>query len=230
MWLLQLSADDWQALWLSLQLAGVSTLLLIILCLPLAWWIARGRSLGRQSALALSALPIALPPTVLGFYLLLFLGKNGPLGAMTNGGFAFSFTGIVIASLLYSLPFVLHPLVTTFRSISRSELAAAATLGAGPWDRARWIIFPQAWPGILSAAVLGFAHTLGEFGVIIMIGGSIPGETQVASVAIFEYVESGQSAQAHSLAMSLVLMCLGLLAVVYGLDYWRGRRYQNPGD
>ena len=132
-----------------------------------------------------------------------------------------------MGSMLYSLPFVLHPLVNTFRAINRNELDAAATLGAGPWYRMRHVIIPQSWPGIVSAAVLGFAHTLGEFGVIVMIGGSIPRETQVASVMIFEYVESGKSEQAHALSLSLVLICLCLLITVYGIDYWRGRRYQT---
>ncbi len=223
----ELTPEDWQALWLSFQLASMSTGLLVILCLPWAWWIARGRSIGRQSSLALSALPLALPPTVMGFYLLLFLGKKGPLHGIIGEGLAFSFSGIVMGSMLYSLPFVLHPLVNTFRAINRNELDAAATLGAGPWYRMRHVIIPQSWPGIVSAAVLGFAHTLGEFGVIVMIGGSIPKETQVASVMIFEYVESGQSEQAHALSLSLVLICLCLLITVYGIDYWRGRRYQT---
>ena len=222
MWPFNLRAEDWEALWVTFQLAAVSTLLLVLICLPLAWWM-DGRSPTRQAAQALSALPLALPPTVMGFYLLLLLGSNGPIAGLTGQTFAFSFTGIVIGSICYSLPFVLHPLITTFRKLDGQLLDAAASLGAGPADRLWSIILPQSWTGIISACVLGFAHTVGEFGVIVMIGGSIPGETQVASVAIFEYVESGQHEQAHALAAVLVCICLGLLALVYGIDYRRKR-------
>lgn len=218
-----LGVEDWGALWLTFQLAAVTTLALVACCLPLAWWLGRGRSLARQGVAALSALPLVLPPTVMGFYLLLLLGANGPIAAVFGRGLAFSFPGLVIGSMLYSLPFVLQPLVNAFRSLDDDVLDAAATLGAGPLDRFLTVALPQSWPGLLSASVLGFAHTVGEFGVVVMIGGSIPGETLVASVQIFEYVESSRPHHAHGLAAVLVATCMVLLAVVYGLEWWRGR-------
>jgi len=221
-----LPAEDWQALWLTMQLAAVTTLLLLLVCLPLAWWLGRGRSLLRQGVTAVSALPLVLPPTVLGFYLLLLLGAQGPVAAVWGRGLAFSFEGLVIGSMCYSLPFVLQPLTNAFREVDQAVLEAAASLGAGPLDRFWSIALPQAWPGLLSAAVLGFAHTTGEFGVVMMIGGSIPNETLVSSVAIFEYVESSRPTQAHGLAAVLVGLCFVLLLLVYGLEWWRGRRRQ----
>jgi molybdate transport system permease protein len=221
-----LQTADWQALWLTLQLATVTTVLLVLLCLPVAWWLGRGRSLARHGVLALSALPLVLPPTVMGFYLLLLLGAQGPVAGLLGQGLAFSFTGLVVGSMLYSLPFVLQPMTNAFREIEPDVLAAAASVGAGPLDRFCTIALPQAWPGLLSACVLGFAHTVGEFGVVVMIGGSIPGRTLVASVAVFEYVESSQGGRAHGLALVLVGLCLCLLLGIYGLDWWRGRRVQ----
>ncbi|MFW5829999.1 MAG: molybdate ABC transporter permease subunit [Planctomycetota bacterium] len=219
-----LADADWQALLLTFRLAAVTTLLLLLVCLPVAWWLGRGRSLTRQGIAALSALPLVLPPTVMGFYLLLLLGAHGPVAGLLGHGLAFTFTGIVIGSMLYSLPFVLQPLTNAFRAIDQDVLDAAASLGAGPFDRFCTIALPQAWPGLLSAAVLGFAHTVGEFGVVVMIGGSIPGETLVGSVQIFEYVESSRPEQAHALAAVLVAICLLLLLLVYGVEWWRGRR------
>lgn len=218
-----LTASDWQALWLTMQLAAVTTVLLVLVCLPVAWWLGRGRSLSRQAVNAVTALPLVLPPTVMGFYLLLLLGANGPLAALFGQGLAFSFTGIVIGSMLYSLPFVLQPMANAFRSLDQDVLDAAASLGGKPFDRFWTIALPQAWPGILTAAVLGFAHTVGEFGLIVMLGGSIPGETLVASVAIFEYVESSQPDRAHGLAAVLVGFSLVMLLCIYGVQWWRER-------
>ncbi|HEY9032547.1 MAG TPA: molybdate ABC transporter permease subunit, partial [Pseudomonadales bacterium] len=175
-----LTAADWQAVWLTLKLATLVTMLLLLIGTPLAWWLARTRSVWRGPVSALVALPLVLPPTVLGFYLLLALGPNGPLGQLTQtlglGLLPFSFSGLVLASLLYSLPFVVQPVQNAIEAMGERPLEVAATLGAGPWDRFFTVVLPQAKPGLLTAAVLGFAHTVGEFGVVLMIGGNIPGE------------------------------------------------------
>jgi len=218
------SPADWQALWVSVKLALISTTLLLMLCTPLAWWLARRRRRGQALLEALLALPLVLPPTVLGFYLLLWLGPNGPGGLVAGlwgaHSLAFTFTGLVLGSVLYSLPFVLQPLKNAFLAIDQDTLDMAATLGAPPWDRFRNVVLPLARPGYLSAAVLGFAHTLGEFGVVLMIGGSLSGQTRVASVALYEHVEVGDYAQAHQLALVLVLMSVVLL---WGLFRWQRR-------
>lgn len=219
-----LTPADWHALALTLRLAGLTTVLLLVVSLPLAWWLGRGNSAGRALVHSLVALPLVLPPTVLGLYLLLVLGAQGPVGALVPGGLAFTFTGLVIGSMCYSLPFVVQPLVTGFAALEQEVLDAAASLGAGPIDRFCRVALPQIWPSLLGALVLGFAHTIGEFGVVVMIGGSLPGETLVASVAIFEYVESGRIDQAHDLALVLLGLSGGLLLIVYGLDWWRRRR------
>lgn len=219
-----LSHTDIQALWLTLQLAGVTTLFLVLACLPVAWWLGRGHSACRTLGNTIVALPIVLPPTVMGFYLLLFLGTNGPVGWVLGRGLAFTFTGLVIGSMIYSLPFVVQPLRNSFAAIDQEVLDAAASLGAGPVDRFVTVALPQASPGILSACVLGFAHTVGEFGVVVMIGGSIPGQTLVASVAVFEYVESSRPDAAHGLALMLLGICFVLLMLVYTLEWWRHRR------
>lgn len=217
-----LSADDFQALWLTLRLATVSTVVLLILGTPLAWWLARTTSMARGIVEALVALPLVLPPTVLGFYLLLLLGANGPLGstldALGLAPLAFSFTGLVIGSVVYSLPFVVQPVRDAFVRVGSRPLEVAATLGAGPWTRFLHVALPLARPGLLTGAVLGFAHTLGEFGVVLMIGGNIPGETRVASIAIYDHVESLEYGAAHGLSLVLLLLSFSLLLAIYGLN------------
>ncbi|UWN52161.1 Molybdenum transport system permease protein ModB [Alcanivorax sp. ALC70] len=221
---MNVSPADWQALWVSVRLALISTGLLLVICTPLAWWLARRRRPGQALLESVLALPLVLPPTVLGFYLLLWLGPDGPgdLLARLWGGhsLAFTFTGLVIGSVIYSLPFVLQPLKNAFAAIDRDTLDMAATLGAPPWDRFRNVVMPLARPGYLSAAVLGFAHTLGEFGVVLMIGGSLAGETRVASVALYEHVEVGDYARAHHLALVLVVLSVAML---WGLFRWQRR-------
>lgn len=208
---------DLSALMLTLKLASVTTLILLVICTPIAWWLANSKWRYKFVFEALLALPLILPPTVLGFYLLLFLGVNGPL-AWNGNGLAFSFTGLVIGSLVYSFPFVVQPLQNAFMAIGRRPIEVASTLGASPLDTLWNVILPLAKPGILSAAVLGFAHTLGEFGVVLMIGGNIPGETQVVSIAIYEHVESIQYAQAHTLSALLLVLSFVMLLAVYGLN------------
>jgi molybdate transport system permease protein len=207
------------ALWLTLKLAAFSTAILLVLGTPLAWWLARSRWRFRFLLEALVALPLVLPPTVLGFYLLIALGPNGPVGALAQrlGGqhLAFTFTGLVVGSVIYSLPFVVQPLQNAFANVGRRPLEVAATLRASPLDRFFTVALPLARPGYLTAAVLGFAHTLGEFGVVLMIGGSIPGETRVLSIAIYEQVEALQYGQAHLLSGGLLLLSFVLLVCVY---------------
>jgi molybdate transport system permease protein len=213
---------DLLALVLTLKLALVSTIVLLMLGTPLAWWLARTRWRYKFIPEALVALPLVLPPTVLGFYLLLALGPDGPIGRLSQalGGhsLAFTFTGLVIGSVVYSLPFVVQPLQDAFASVGRRPLEVAATLRASPWDRFFTIAVPLARPGFLTATVLGFAHTLGEFGVVLMIGGNIPGQTRVASIAIYDRVEGLQYAQAHGLAAALLSISFVLLVSVYALN------------
>ena len=212
---------DITALLITLKLALVSTTVLLILGTPLAWWLARTRWRFKFIPEAIVALPLVLPPTVLGFYLLLLLGTDGWLGQLTmaTGGrpLAFTFTGLVIGSVIYSLPFVVQPLQDAFSAAGRRPMEVAATLGAGPVDRFFSVAVPLARPGFLTAAVLGFAHTVGEFGVVLMIGGNIPGQTRVASIAIYDHVESLEYTQAHWLAGSLLLASFLMLVLVYGI-------------
>lgn len=212
-----LNEADLTALAITLKLALVSTLILLLLGIPIAWWLARSNNKCKFIFEALIALPLVLPPTVLGFYLLLALGPHGPLASLT-GPLAFTFTGLVIGSVFYSMPFVIQPLQVAFQAVGQRPLEVAATLGASPLDRFFTVALPLARPGLLTAAVLGFAHTLGEFGVVLMIGGNIPGETQVASIAIYDHVESLEYIQAHWLAGLLLLLSFALLTVVYGLN------------
>ncbi|MCK0152372.1 molybdate ABC transporter permease subunit [Alcanivorax sp. S6407] len=220
-----LSSADWLALWVSVQLSLVTVILLLLICTPLAWWLARRQWPGQSLVEASLALPLVLPPSVLGFYLLLMLGPNGPGGwfAQLAGwrSLAFSFPGLVIGSLVYSLPFVLQPLKNAFATLDNNQLAMASVCGASPRDRFFSLVLPQARLGYLSAAMLGFAHTLGEFGVVLMIGGSLPGETRVASVALYEHVEAGDYSNAHRLAAVLLVMSLVML---WGLFRWQRRR------
>ena len=220
---------DWSAIRLTLELATVTTLLLLALGAPLAWWLARTRSIAKPLAVALVAMPLVLPPTVLGFYLLLLLGPQGPVGQLTQslglGLLPFTFAGLVVGSMLYSLPFVVQPLQQAFEAIPERTLEAAATLRAGPWDRFFTVALPLARPGLLTASVLGFAHTVGEFGVVLMIGGNIPGATRVLSVAIYEHVEATEFADAHRLAAGMVVFAL---LVLVALQFAR-RRPREPG-
>lgn len=217
-----LTDADLSALLVTLQLAGLTTLILLLIGTPLAWWLARTRWRGKPAIEALVALPLVLPPTVLGFYLLVLLGANGPLG---EHALAFTFTGLVIGSVFYSLPFVVQPLQGAFTAIDRSYLEAAATLRASPRDTFFSVVVPLARPGFLTATVLGFAHTVGEFGVVLMIGGNIPGSTQVLSIAIYEHVENLEYAQAHWISGGLLLLSFTLLLTVYGLN----RRFKVVG-
>jgi molybdate transport system permease protein len=216
-----LTEDDLSALWLTFQVASLTTVLLLLLGTPLAWWLARTRSRWKGICNAVVALPLVLPPTVLGFYLLVLLGPNGPVGGLMAGlglsPLPFTFSGLVVASVLYSLPFVVQPLQTAFAAIGKQPLEAAATLRAGPWDTFFSVVMPLAKPGFLAAAILGFAHTVGEFGVVLMIGGNIPGKTRVLSVQIYNHVEALEYDQAHWLAGGLLLFSFVVLIVMYGL-------------
>ena len=217
-----LNEADLTALAITLKLALVSTLILLLLGTPLAWWLARTRWRFKFIPEAIVALPLVLPPTVLGFYLLIALGPHGPVGGLLEslGGrpLAFTFTGLVIGSIIYSMPFVIQPLQDAFSAIGRRPMEVAATLRASPLDRFFTVAVPLARPGFFTAAVLGFAHTIGEFGVVLMIGGNIPGETRVASIAIYDHVEGLEYAHAHWLSGALLLLSFLLLLVVYGVN------------
>lgn len=212
---------------LTLRLAAVSTAVLLVLGTPLAWWLAGGPSLPRTAVEALVALPLVLPPTVLGFYLLLLLGPQGAVGRLWEslGGarLVFSFGGLVVGSVVYSLPFVVQPLHNAFQAVDARLLEAAATLRAGPWDRFRSIVVPLARRGFLTAAVLAFAHTVGEFGIVLMIGGAVPERTRVLSVAVFEHVERLEYGEAHRLSAALVAFSFAVLVAVYAWNRRGGR-------
>ena len=213
---------DFTALAITLQLAAVTTLILLVLGTPLAWWLARTRWRYRFVIESVIALPLVLPPTVLGFYLLIALGPNGPIGGLmqTFGlqPLAFTFTGLVIGSVFYSLPFVVQPIQAAFKAVGNRPLEVAATLRASPLDAFFTVAIPLAKPGLLTAAVLGFAHTLGEFGVVLMIGGNIPGETQVLSIAIYEHVEALEYGRAHWLSGMLLVLSFVMLMSLYALN------------
>lgn len=213
-----LSSDDWAAIWLTAKLAALTTVILLILATPLAWWLARSQSLASKLIAAVVTLPLVLPPTVLGFYLLLALGSQGPVGQLTQalglGLLPFTFGGLLVASLIYSLPFAVQPLQQAFQAIGAGPLETAATLRASPRDTFFSVVLPLARPGLLTAAVMSFAHTVGEFGVVLMIGGNIPRETRLISVQLYDRVEALEYAQAHWLAGGLLLFSfLVLLAV-----------------
>ena len=212
----------WEPVWLTLKLAGVTTAVLLVVGTPIAWWLARSNHWVRQPIAAVVALPLVLPPTVLGFYLLVLMGPKGMVGQLTEqlglGLLPFTFEGLVIASVIYSLPFTVQPLQNAFGSINQQLLEVASTLRASPRDRFFSIVVPLARPGFLTAGVLTFAHTIGEFGVVLMIGGNIPGETKVLSVAIYDHVESLEYTQAHWLAAGMVVFSFVVLVTLYSLN------------
>jgi molybdate transport system permease protein len=212
----------WSPIALTLQLALVTTVLLLIIGTPIAWWLARSNARWKEIIATIVAMPLVLPPTVLGFYLLLLLGPGGPGGAIAGlygaKTLAFTFGGLVIGSVIYSMPFVVQPIRNAFEAIGERPLEVAATLRASPSDRFWSIAVPLARPGILTGAVLGFAHTVGEFGVILMIGGNIPGQTRVLSVAVYDLVENQQWTQAHILAGGMVLFAFCVILAVMMID------------
>ncbi len=225
-----LDADDLQALRLTAELASVTTALLLVLGTPIAWWLARTRSRLKGAVAALVALPLVLPPTVIGFYLLMLMGPEGPVGRFTSmlgwGLLPFTFWGLVVASILHSLPFVVQPLHQAFEALGTRPLEVAATLRASPWDRFVTVALPLARPGFLTAAVLGFAHTVGEFGVVLMIGGNIPGATRVLSVALYGHVEAMDYGKAHLLAAGLAGFGFAVMFLLYFLN---GRALRSQG-
>lgn len=208
-----------QAIWLTVKLSAVVTLILLLVGTPIAWWLARTHSMLKPPVAALVALPLVLPPTVIGFYLLLALGPNGFGGRLTEwlgiGLLPFTFWGLVLASVLYSLPFMVQPLQGAFEAVGRRPLEVAATLGATPLDAFFTVALPMARPGFLTASVMTFAHTVGEFGVVLMIGGNLPGETRLASVQIYDYVEAMQYANAHQLAAVMVAFSFIVLLALH---------------
>ena len=217
---------DLGPLWLSLALAGITTVILLLVGTPIAWWLAGSQSRLRPAIEAITALPLVLPPTVLGFYLLLVLGPASPIGGfwleITGEALTFSFAGLVVASVIYSLPFMVQPLQNAFEAIGRGPLEAAATLRASPRDAFFSVAMPLARRGFITAAVLTFAHTIGEFGVVLMVGGNIPGETRVISIAIYEHVETLNYGAAHILSAGLILFAFLVLVLVYAIR--RGNR------
>ena len=223
-----LSGSDWQALWLTARLAGVVTLILLVLGTPIAWWLARSRSRWKAPIGAVVALPLVLPPSVLGFYLLLAMGPDGPLGQLTQAlglpPLPFTFTGLVVASVFYSLPFMVQPLQSAFEAMGERPMEVAATLRASPLDAFFTVAVPLAAPGFLTASILTFAHTVGEFGVVLMIGGNLPGISRVASVQIYDHVESLDYGQAHRLAAVMLMFSFVVLLSLYAWRAQPGRR------
>ncbi len=217
-----LSSEDWAAIALTLELATVSTVLLLVLCTPLAWWLAHTSSRWKGPVGAVVALPLVLPPTVIGFYLLVTMGPNGPIGQFTQwlglGRLPFTFPGLVVGSLIYSLPFAVQPLQRAFEGLGRRPLEVAATLGASKMDTFFSVVLPMARPGFVTAAILSFAHTVGEFGVVLMIGGNIPGVTRVVSVQIYDHVEAMEYANAHWLAGGMVVFSFIVLMLLHWLQ------------
>tara|TARA_B110000008_G_scaffold278328_1_gene321824 strand:- start:1429 stop:2130 length:702 start_codon:yes stop_codon:yes gene_type:complete len=219
---LGLTPEDWQAIFLTLRLATLVTIILLVIATPVAWWLTTTRSKLKPIVGALVALPLVLPPTVIGFYLLIAMGPSGPVGEFTQslglGTLPFTFAGLVIASVIYSFPFVVQPIQNSFEALGKRPLEVAATLRASRLDTFFTVILPLAKPGFITATILGFAHTVGEFGVILMIGGNIPGETQVISVLIYEHVESLQYAQAHSLSAAMIIFSFVVLLLLYSFN------------
>ncbi len=218
-----LSEADQTAIWVTIKLAGLTTSILLILGTPLAWWLSRTRCRLKVFIEAIVALPLVLPPTVLGFYLLISLGPNGPIGAgmkaLGYDSLAFTFAGLVVGSVFYSMPFVVQPLQDGFTAIGTRTLEVAATLRASPVDRFFTVVFPLARPAFITATVLGFAHTIGEFGVVLMLGGNIPGETSVLSIAIYDHVEALEYSHAHWLSGGLLILSFLMLMLVYTLNH-----------
>ncbi len=221
-------AELWSPIWLTLLLAATTTVVILIVGTPIAWWLARSRARWKEAVAALIALPLVLPATVLGFYLLIALGPNGPGGWLAGlfGGrsLAFTFEGLVIGSVIYSMPFAVQPIRNAFEAFGERPLEVAATLRATPWDRFWSVAVPLARPGILTGAVFAFAHTVGEFGIILMIGGNIPGETKVLSIALFDYVETLQWAKAHILAGGMLVFAFLVILLVMVLQKPKQRR------
>ena len=217
--MVDLNTVDLSAIKLTLKLASLTTCLLLIIGTPIAWWLARTRSRLKGMVGAVVALPLVLPPTVLGFYLLVLMGPQGPIGHLTQalglGLLPFTFPGLLLASVLYTMPFVVQPVQNAFEAIGERPMEAAATLRAGPWDTFFTVVVPLARPGFLTAAVLGFAHTVGEFGIVLMIGGNIPGKTRVVSVQIYDHVEAMEYTEAHWLAGGMVAFAFLVLFALY---------------
>jgi molybdate transport system permease protein len=215
-------AEIWTPVSLTLTLASINTLILLVLGTPIAWWLARSRSRYRELVGAVVAMPLVLPPTVLGFYLLIALGPNGPGGWIAGlwGGrtLAFSFIGLIIGSFFYSLPFMVQPLRNGFAAIGDDPLEVASSLGASNWQRFWRVALPLARPGYITGAVMTFAHTVGEFGVVLMIGGNIPGQTKVIAIALYDYVERLQWAEAHVIALGMVVFAFVVIAVTLTID------------
>jgi molybdate transport system permease protein len=228
---MQLSESDWQAIWLTMRLATTATALLLLLGTPLAWWLARTQSRLGAVVGAIVALPLVLPPTVIGFYLLLAFSPEGVIGMLTHqagiGTLAFTFWGLVIASMLYSLPFVVQPLQNSFADLGVRPIEVAATLGAGPLDRFINVIIPMCRSGFITAAILGFAHTVGEFGVVLMIGGNIPEETRVVSIQIYDHVEALEYGQANSLSLLMVGFSFLVLLSLFVIQQRRKSQHQG---
>ncbi len=216
-----MNSSAWSAIALTLQLAATTTLILLLLGTPLAWWLARTHSMFKGPVSAVVALPLVLPPTVLGFYLLIALGPHGPIGQLTQvlglGLLPFTFSGLVLGSVLYSLPFVVQPLQNAFEAIGKRPLEVAATLRASPWDAFFSVVLPLARTGYITATVMGFAHTMGEFGVVLMLGGNIADRTRVLSVQIFDHVEALEYSQAHGLAAGMLVFSFVVLLALYAL-------------
>ena len=213
---------DWEPFWLTLQLAVIVSAILLVIGLPIAYWIAFSRSRLKFLVEAVVALPIVLPPTVLGFYVLVALGPRSPLGrwwiALTGHTLAFTFSGLVIGSILYSLPFAVQPFAASFSGVDRKLMAASATLGASPLRTFVRVVLPLSVPGLITGTALSFAHTMGEFGVVLMVGGNIPGVTRTVSIDIYDQVQASNYAAANQTALLLLVICFGMLSVVYGLN------------
>ena len=218
-------ASDITAVVLTVQLAGITTFLLLLIGTPIAWWLARSRSRLKNVVGAIVTLPLVLPPAVIGFYLLVLLGPEGPVGRLTQalglGLLPFTFAGLVVASVIYSMPFVVQPIQQAFAAMGNAPLEAAKTLRASPWDTFFSVTLPLARPGFITAAVLGFAHTVGEFGVVLMIGGNIPGKTQVLSMAIYNHVEAMEYGQARWLAGGMLCFSFLVLLLLYSRGWNR---------
>jgi molybdate transport system permease protein len=221
-------AAMFETILLTLQLAAVTTIVLLIIGIPLAWWLARSKMRAKEIVAVLVSLPIVLPPTVLGFYLLIAMGPNSPLTELIGRSLPFTFEGLVVGSTIYSLPFVVNPIRNAFETMSQRHWEAAATLRARPLDAFLNVALPLALPGILTGAILGFAHTMGEFGVVLMIGGNIPGQTRVLSVAVFEHVEAVEFASAHRLAAGMVAFALVVLVMLYWVNRPRRDEPSQP--